>query len=585
MTRFEVWAPRARKVELVLPDGRLGMRRGDGGWWRRESAPPPGTDYAFSLDGGEPLPDPRSRCQPRGVLGFSRTVDAARYDWSDLAFRPEELSRAVFYELHVGTFSAEGTFGGAIPHLDHLRELGVTHVELMPVAAFSGERGWGYDGVALWAPHTAYGTPDELRDLVSACHERGLAVVFDVVHNHLGPEGNFLPRFGPYFSERHQTAWGAAPNLDGPDSDEVRRFFIESALVWLRDYHGDGLRLDAVHALADTSPLPFLEELRAAVDSLALAVGRPLFLIAESDANDPRLVRPRHAGGSGVDAMWCDDFHHALHALVTGERAGYYADFGGCAELVDALARGMVYAGRYSAYRRRRHGRADPELTGAKLVAFVQNHDQIGNRARGDRLAASLPPARLRVLAGLLFTAPFVPLIFQGEEWGSAAPFPFFCDYRDAKLRDTVRSGRRQALRAGSDDAEDAADPCARETFLAAKLDWRELLQARHREMLDWYRALIALRRRWRWLGAGRFLGPEVRCSEKASWVTFVRGPLQVVAHFGPEPVSLALDPSAPRTPVLASRSDFRIEGDRIELPADTFAVLGPGLPAPSDRL
>jgi maltooligosyltrehalose trehalohydrolase len=582
MTRFEVWAPRARLVDLVLWDRRVGMRRADGGWWRREVPEDSPLDYAFSLDGDEPLPDPRSRWQPQGVLGFSRTVDPASFAWTDSGFRAQPLSRAVFYELHVGTFSPEGSFRGAIGRLGHLQQLGVTHVELLPVAAFPGERGWGYDGVSLYSPHPAYGPPDELKALVDACHARGLAVVFDVVHNHLGPEGNFLPHFGPYFSESRRTPWGPAPNLDGADSDEVRRFFIESALAWLRDYHGDGLRLDAVHALVDHSPLPFLEELRAAVDGLALAVGRPLFVIAESDANDPRLVKPRREGGLGLDAMWSDDFHHALHAFVTGERGGYYADYGGCAEVVDALARGLVYAGRYSPYRRRRHGRADGgELSGAQLVGFVQNHDQVGNRPRGDRLTASLGFERLRVLAGVLLTAPLVPLLFQGEEWGASAPFPFFCDYRDPRLRKAVRVGRREALRAGASDCADVRDPCARATFFAAKLDWQEPLRGRHQEMLAWYRSLVELRRRWRWLGAGRLLGPDVRCSEKESWIALRRGPLEIFAHFGDAPVSLQLDRSAPRATVLASRPDHAITGDRLELQPDTFLVLGPESPAP----
>jgi len=583
VTRFEVWAPRAEQVELVLRTERMPMRRADGGWWRREAAVEGEVDYAFALDGGEPLPDPRSRWQPDGVLAPSRTFDHGRHHWRDRGFSPEPLARALFYELHVGSFSAEGTFAGAIAHLDHIRALGVTHVELMPVAAFSGEFGWGYDGVAPFAPHPAYGPPDSLKELVEACHSRGLAVVFDVVHNHLGPEGNFLPRFGPYFRDRAGTDWGPAPNFDGPDSDEVRRYFIDSALAWLRDYHGDGLRLDAVHAILDSSPFPFLEELRSAVDALALALGRPLFLIAESDANDPRLVRSRRDGGIGLDAMWSDDFHHALHALVTGERSGYYADFGSCADVVDALAHGMVYAGRYSAFHRRRHGRADPELSGSRLVGFVQNHDQVGNRARGDRIAASVSFERLQVLAGLLLTAPFVPLLFQGEEWAAASPFPFFCDYRDAELRAAVCSGRRDALRAGASEAADLADPCARETFLSAKLDWREPGAGRHQAMFAWVRSLIALRRRWRWLGAGRLLGPDVRCSEKESWIVLRRGPLQVFAHFGSEGVSLPLDPSSPRAPVLASRGDFRIEGDRVELERDLFVVLGPDLP--SERL
>jgi maltooligosyltrehalose trehalohydrolase len=446
----------------------------------------------------------------------------------------------------------------------------------MPVAAFSGTHGWGYDGVAPFAPHPAYGTPDQLRTLVQACHARGLAVVFDVVHNHLGPEGCFLARFGPYFSERHRTAWGPALNFDGPDSDEVRRYFIDSALGWLRDYHGDGLRLDAVHAISDDSPLHFLEELRIEVDRLALALGRPLFLIAESDANDPRFVTPRRDGGYGLDAMWNDDFHHALHVFLTGEREGYYADFAGCSDLVEALARGLVYAGRHSRYRRRRHGRPDPRPPGTALVGFAQNHDQVGNRARGDRLSQTLSPERLMVAAGLLLTSPFIPLIFQGEEWGARTPFPFFCDYADAGLREAVRRGRREAVLATGSESADVLDPCAPDTFRAAQLDWHELGQPRHQKVLAWYRELIALRRRTRALAAGALLGGEVRCSEKERWISLRRGPLQIAAHLGSETASIPLDRFARAELTLASGASPRWSGERLELAPDSFAILAP---------
>jgi maltooligosyltrehalose trehalohydrolase len=575
MRRFEVWAPRAQRVELVTRDGRVRLRRASGGWFRSDLPIEGEIDYGYSLDGGEPLPDPRSRWQPHGVFGLSRTTSEAEPRASS-AFEPVPFRRAVFYELHVGTFTAQGTFRSAVERLDHLHDLGVTHVELMPVAAFSGERGWGYDGVAPFAPHPAYGSPEDLRALVQACHARGLAVVFDVVHNHAGPEGNLLPRFGPYFSDRRHTGWGPAPNLDGPDSDEARRFFIDSALVWLREYQGDGLRLDAVHALVDLSPLHFLEELRGAVESLSLALGRPLFLIAESDANDPRLVRPCRDGGLGMDAVWNDDFHHALHSCLTGERDGYYLDFGGCADVVESLARGFVYAGRYSPYRRRRHGRADGRLSGERLVGFAQNHDQVGNRARGDRLAAALSTERLLVAAGLVLTAPFVPLLFQGEEWGARTPFPFFCDYADTALCDAVRRGRSEALAASGRETADLLDPCAPATFAAAKLDWTELERPQHQRVLAWYRALLALRRRVPALAAGPLLGADVRCSEKEGWITFRRGSLQIAAHLGRELASIPIERFGAPGVVLASRADHRIAGNRLALAPDSFAVLAP---------
>jgi maltooligosyltrehalose trehalohydrolase len=576
MTRFEIWAPRARRAELVTARGRVRLRRASGGWFRSDLPLEGAIDYGFSLDGAEPLPDPRSRWQPEGVLGLSRTLPTEVHPWTDGGFRPEPLARAVFYELHVGTFSPEGTFLGAIDHLDHLTALGVTHVELMPVAAFSGEQGWGYDGVAPFAPHPAYGSPSDLCALVDACHRRGLAVVFDVVHNHVGPEGSFLSRFGPYFSDRHKTAWGDGLNFDGPDSDEVRRYFIDSALVWLRDYHGDGLRLDAVHAISDESPLHFLEELRIEVDRLALALGRPLLLVAESDANDPRIVTPRRDGGYGIEAMWNDDFHHALHVFMTGESEGYYADFVGCSDVVESLARGFVYAGRYSSYRRRRQGRSDPRPSGAQLVGFAQNHDQIGNRPGGDRLSATLSPERSKVAAGLLLTSPFVPLLFQGEEWGARTPFPFFCDYQDPALREAVRRGRREALAATGHDSLDLRDPCARDTFLAAKLDWRELELPRHQEVLAWYRQLIALRRETRALSAGALLGPDVRCSEKECWITYRRAGFQLAAHIGSEPASIPVDRFAQLRVALASGASQRLAGDRLEIGPDSFVVLAP---------
>src|SRR5215468_3053204 len=418
MTLFRVWAPRAHSVALSLGDEQMPMSLDEGSWW---SADLPGArdgqDYAFCVDDGAPLPDPRSPWQPNGVHAPSRLVDHASFPWTDASWQPRALSSAVIYELHVGTFTARGTFESAIARLDHLVDLGITHVELMPVAEFPGVRGWGYDGVDLYAPHHGYGGPDGLKRLVTACHARGLAVLLDVVYNHLGPDGNYLGRFAPYFSTRYQTPWGEAVNLDGPDSDEVRRFLCDNALMWLRDYRIDGLRIDAVHALFDQSATPFLEQLATEVQALGADQGRRLVLIAESDLNDPRIVRPASVGGYGLDAAWNEDFHHALHAVLTGERAGYYADFGTLEDVATALRDGVVYGGRYSAYRRRRHGRPAAGLDGHASVGFLQNHDQVGNRARGERLSQLVSPARLQNGAALVLLGPFVPMIFHGEEW------------------------------------------------------------------------------------------------------------------------------------------------------------------------
>ena len=386
--RLEVWAPLVGRVDAILADAALPMRATGNGWWATDERFPMGTDYRFSLDGGRPLPDPRSRWQPDGIDGPSRVLDPESFEWSDAQWQAPPLASGVIYELHVGTFSVAGTFEGAIEHLDHLVELGVTHVELMPVAEFPGDRGWGYDGVDLYAPHHAYGGPAGLARLVDACHVRGLAVLLDVVYNHLGPAGNYLPQFGPYFTDRYGTPWGSAVNLDGPESDEVRRFFIDNALMWLRDYHVDGLRLDAVHAIFDMSALHFLEQLGAEVHELQAVLDRRLVVIAESDLNDPRLARAVDRGGYGLDAMWSDDFHHALHSLLAAETDGYYVDFGKLDDLARTLVEGYRYAGDYSVFRRRRHGRPAPDLDGRQLLGYLQNHDQVGNRALGERSSA-----------------------------------------------------------------------------------------------------------------------------------------------------------------------------------------------------
>ena len=454
MARIFVWAPNTRIMELESLGRVFAMAgRGDG-WW---SADIPeivhGTDYAFRLDGEGPFPDPRSPWQPEGPHGPSRWVEHGRFDWTDSSFRQSPLASALIYELHTGAFTRAGTFDSAIERLGHLVDLGVTHVELMPVAEFCGERGWGYDGVDLYAPHHAYGGPDGLKRLVDACHARGLAVLLDVVYNHLGPSGNYLGRFGPYFTDRYATPWGGAVNLDGAGSDEVRRFFIDNALSWMRDYHIDGLRIDAVHAILDTSATHFLEQLAEETKELEAALGRQLVLIAESDLNDPRVVRPREIGGYGIDAQWNEDFHHSLHTLLTGECNGYYCDFGTLGDLAKVLTNVFAYDGRRSAYRKRAHGRAATGLSGHRFVACLQNHDQTGNRALGERTSALLSIARLKIGAALLMTSPFVPMLFQGEEWGASTPFLYFTDHCDPALGEAVRQGRKHefaGLRMGS---------------------------------------------------------------------------------------------------------------------------------------
>ena len=535
-----VWAPEPSSVALATGGDVLAMTRGDDGWWTASVDVPPGADYGFVVDGATPaLPDPRSAWQPDGVHGPSRVVDHTAFPWSDAAWRGVHLPSAVLYELHVGTFSPEGTFDGAVGRLDHLVDLGIDAVELLPVAEFSGSRGWGYDGVDLFAPHHAYGGPDGLKRFVDACHARGIGVVMDVVYNHLGPAGNHLGRFGPYFTDRHATNWGDAVNFDGPCSDEVRAFVIDNARMWLRDYRCDGLRLDAVHAIKDESAVHILEELAVAVESLAAHEGRPLFLIAESDLNDPKFVRSREAGGYGLDASWADEWHHALHAVLTGERSGYYEDFGSLDLLAKALRQAWVYDGIYSPHRRRRHGRSPAGLSGHRFVVSVQNHDQVGNRAVGERLSALSSEGRLRIAAALLLTSPFVPMLFQGEEWGASTPFQYFTDHDDPELGRAVSDGRRGEFASFGWSPDDVPDPQAVETFERSKLDWSEPDRPPHATLLDWYRQLIRLRKSLPELTDGRT--DRVEVSVDGQRLTFRRGRVTVMCDFENDAVSLEL--------------------------------------------
>ena len=497
MREFRVWAPGRELVELVAGGRRHAMARTERGWWEAEDvAPEPGIRYGYSLDGGDVRPDPRSPAQPDGVLGLSEVVDHSAHAWRDGGWRGLPLAGSVIYELHVGTFTPEGTFDGVVERLPHLVELGVGLVELMPVAEFAGDRGWGYDGVDLFAPHHAYGGPAGLKRLVDACHAAGLGVVLDVVYNHLGPEGNFLAEFGPYFTDRHRTEWGPALNFDGPGSDEVRRLIVDSTLSWIRDYHFDGLRLDAVHAIVDQAPVHILEQLQVEVEALGEELHRTVFLIAESDLNDPRFVRSRDAGGYGLEAVWADDWHHALHAVLTGERSGYYRDFGSLELLGKALQQAWVYDGVWSEHRQRTRGRQASGVPTHRFVVAAQNHDQVGNRAAGDRLPALVDVQKLQAAAALLLTSQFTPMLFQGEEWAASTPFQYFTGFPDAQLGRAVREGRRREFAAFGWDPEQVPDPQDPATFERSRLDWTELGDPRHRAMFDWYRALIALRRR-----------------------------------------------------------------------------------------
>ena len=576
MISFRIWAPNANQVQIKIDRDLFGMTPSESGWWFTETPlAKAGIDYAFVLDGGVPVPDPRSPWQPNGIHGPSRTLDHRAFSWTDQSWQAKPLSSAIFYELHIGTFTSQGTFMAAIEQLDYLVGLGITHIELMPVAGFSGNRGWGYDGVDLYAPHHAYGEPDDLKRLVDACHGRGLAVILDVVYNHMGPAGNYLAHFGPYFTQRYATPWGQAINFDGPESDEVRRFFCDNALMWLKDYHFDGLRIDAVHAIIDTSALHFLEQLACEVAELQAQTGRHLALIAESDRNDPRIIRPREIGGYGVHAQCSDDFHHSLHCVLTGEHAGYYVDFGSLADLAKALQHVFVYDGRHSVFRRRRHGRPPSGLSGSSFLGYLQTHDQIGNRAKGERSSHLMSVGRLKIAAALVLTAPFIPMLFQGEEWGATSPFLYFTDHDDPELARNVTEGRRREFAAFGWKPEEIPDPQAVETFERSKLIWSEREAEPHAGLLAWHRRLIELRRKIPSLSDGRLDRVGVSFDENGKWLVVNRGPVVVACNLNQvmQRVPVRAEPGSQL--FLASEDEVRLSRDAVELPSDSVAILG----------
>ncbi|WP_141581012.1 malto-oligosyltrehalose trehalohydrolase [Actinomadura sp. WMMA1423] len=569
--RFEVWAPAAGRVDVVAGGARYPMDARPSGRWEAEVADADhGTDYGFVLDeADEVLPDPRSPWQPEGVHGQSRVYDHGRFAWTDRHWHGRPLPGSVLYEMHVGTFTPEGTFDAAIERLDHLVALGIDAVELLPVASFPGHHGWGYDGVHLWAPHEPYGGPDGLKRFVDAAHARGLAVVLDVVYNHLGPDGNRLGSYGPYFTSAHATPWGDAVNFDQEGSDEVRAFVVQNALMWLRDYHLDGLRLDAVHAFTDHGAVHILEEMGRAVSALSAHLGRELFLIAESDLNDPRLVTSREAGGYGLDAQWSDDFHHALHAALTGERQGYYCDFGSLETLEKAFTKAFVHDGTMSTYRGRHHGRPVNvrETPAHRFLGFLQNHDQVGNRAAGDRIGALLPsPGLLKVGAALLLLGPFTPMLFMGEEWGASTPWCYFTDHQDPDLARAVSEGRRREFSRHGWSGE-VPDPQAVDTFRRSVLDWAEPDRSPHRDLLEWHRDLIALRRSRPELNDPRLTAVTVEThggagggaaagGAAARALTVRRGPVCVAANLGDGPVVLPMPGPGGGAPRLLLASD-----------------------------
>ncbi len=573
MVEFAVWAPEHRAVDVVV-DGRSWPLERDaaGGWWRRNVlGAGPGSRYGYSVDDGPVRPDPRSPWQPDGVEGLSATLDHSSFAWSDGAWRGGHWPSTVLYELHIGTFTPEGTFDAAIGHLGHLVALGVTAVEVLPVAEASGERGWGYDGVDLWAPHHAYGGPDGFKRFVDAAHGCGLAVVLDVVYNHLGPAGNYLSEFGPYFTDRYSTPWGSAINVDGAGSDGVRGFIIDNACMWFAHYHVDGLRLDAVHAIIDQSALHILEEMEGAVEALSIQMGRPLWLIAESDRNDPSLVASPEAGGFGLTATWSDDFHHALHAALTGERSGYYEDFGHLSQVARALQRVYVYGRDFSPHRGRHHGRPAGALPRRRFLGYMQNHDQIGNRAVGERSAALLPTARLKVAAALVLTAPFVPMLFQGEEWGASTPWQYFTNHSDPELGSAVSEGRRREFAAFGWAPEDVPDPQDPRTRERSVLRWDEVDEEPHRSVLAWHQQLLMLRRAVPGLATDRPEDTEARANDVEEWLQVRRGGLLISANLSRRRRRLEI--AGATHLVAASSPDVSVGDTWLELPPDSVAL------------
>ena len=583
--QFDVWAPNVESVELHMrhadganvdgPDSvgafdatgdvrpaehTVDLVRCDDGWWTMpDSTTADSTtsdwaaaDYGFVLGGasgshGRVLPDPRSRRQPAGVHSWSRTFDPTRFTWTDQAWTGRQLAGGVIYELHIGTFTPEGTFDGAIAKLDHLVSIGVDFVELLPVNAFNGTHNWGYDGVLWFAVHEPYGGPREYLRFVDACHARGLGVIQDVVYNHLGPSGNYLPVFGPYLNESTKNTWGSSLNLDGDRSAEVRRYIIDNALMWLREYHVDGLRLDAVHALRDTSNTHLLKQLAIEVDALSAFVRRPLTLIAESDLNDPVMITPRECGGYGLAAQWSDDFHHAVHTALTRETTGYYADFDSLAALAKVITSGYFHDGTYSSFRGKFHGKLiDTTNTPAwRLVVSNQNHDQIGNRAAGDRLTATLTTGQLAIAAVLTLLGPFTPMLFMGEEWAASAPWQFFTSHPEPDLGEATAAGRVAEFARMGWDGADVPDPQDKETFTGSRLDWSEAVfsdgsGSRHLKILDLYRCLAVLRREHPEFTDPRFDRVTVRFNEQERWMVIHRECLGILINFADEPLGTA---------------------------------------------
>jgi maltooligosyltrehalose trehalohydrolase len=575
---FDVWAPRAESLTLVADGTEYPMTQGEGGWWHPEKAPTATEDvsYGYLVNGSDtPVPDPRSRRQPDGVHQLSRTFDPSAHDWQDESWQSPGLNGGVIYEMHLGTFTPEGTLDAAIGKLDHLVDLGVQYVELLPVNAFNGTHNWGYDGVLWYAVQETYGGPAAYQRFVDAAHQKGLGVIQDVVHNHLGPSGNYLGLFGPYLTEGMSNTWGDSLNLDGPQSDEVRDYVVENLLMWFTDYHVDGLRLDAVHALHDERAVHILEEFAERTDECAAELGKPLFLIAESDLNNPRLIQGRDVGGYGLAGQWSDDFHHAVHVNLTGETEGYYLDFNSVGALAKVLEKGFFHNGTYSSFRERHHGREiDPSrVSPLQLVVAAQNHDQIGNRAAGDRISATLNPAQLAQAAVLTILGPFTPMLFMGEEYGASTPWPFFTSHPEPELGKATAEGRLKEFERMGWKPEDVPNPQDPATFASAKLDWAEAEQGHHAELLATYRELIRLRRSRPELRDADFGSISVDFDEENRWLVLHRGSTAVVLNLGDALVTVPVRGAGAEV-LLSTVDGVGLLDDGVQVPPHASVVL-----------
>lgn len=537
----DVWAPRVERMRLRRPDtGDVEMQAATDGWWTAAVELAADEGYGFVLGEGEALrPDPRSRRQPHGVHEPSAFYDPSGFAWTDASWTGRQLAGAAIYELHIGTFTPEGTLDAAIRTLPYLAELGITHVELLPVNGFNGTWNWGYDGVLWYAVHEGYGGPAAYQRFVDAAHATGLAVIQDVVYNHLGPSGNYLPEYGPYLREGSRNTWGDSVNLDEP---AVRDYIVDNALMWMQDYHVDGLRLDAVHALHDDSPVHILQQIAEATDALSAHLGRPLTLIAESDLNDPRLITPREAGGYGLTGQWSDDYHHAVHVAVSGETTGYYADFAPLSALAKVATKGFFHDGTWSSFRESAHGHPiDPAMPAWRLVTFGQDHDQIGNRAAGDRLAATLDEDSLAITAVLTVLTPYTPMLFMGEEWAASTPWQFFTSHPEPELGRATAEGRIAEFAKMGWDPAVVPDPQDPQTFQRSKLRWDEAAHGIHARMLDTYRALFALRRARPEFTDPAFARLDARVDDTERWIRFTRGSVEILVNLADEPRTLEI--------------------------------------------